>query len=165
MDDKKSEIDEDRNITDLSKEVEELKFILEKTIKENFRLRRKLNELEYDLRLYKDSYAKYNSIINRLNEIKEISNILPKISKTEKNDLLWYDEERIYINKNHFVENIIEDNFAVSKSEKLKLFKIMSILESTEPFGFTKKVNINGKTKRMIVLNRYIIDEYLKWVR
>ena len=55
---------------------------------------------------------------------------------------------------------LLDEEMRTSKTRILEFLRLMSVIES-EGDRFTKKVSINGKYKRMIILNRDIMREYI----
>ncbi|XZH90665.1 hypothetical protein ACSXEW_16585 (plasmid) [Clostridium perfringens] len=147
-----------------------------KEIKIN-KLNEKLNEFKRALSLRDDEIKSLKSELNiaedKLNRFKEFRNMiwimaeLKKFknnflvySKLTKNEIMFHDKDKIYINKKFLEDNFFNSYQNMSFKDKLYLLKLLSLIEVSEENRFTKKVFVNGKYKRMIVFDMHILDFY-----
>ena len=93
-------------------------------------------------------------------QMKKLEDNLPRISKKERNEILWHDFNKIYIARKKLDDFLLDEQINTSKTRILEFLRLMNVIES-EGDRFTKKVSINGKYKRMIILNREVMREYI----
>lgn len=154
---KEIELKEKENkIKYLSDYLEELKRAL--TLKEE-----KINSLESELSVSKDKLNKFKdfrNIIWIMDEVKIFKNNFLNFSNTTKNEFIFHDKDKIYINKKILEEKFFNTYQNMLFKDKLHLLKLLNLIEVSEENRFTKKVFVNGKYKRMIVFDRHILDFY-----
>ncbi|EHK2404993.1 MAG: hypothetical protein E6323_13480 [Clostridium perfringens] len=154
---KEIELKEKENeIKYLSDSLEELKRAL--TLKED-----KIKSLEGELSISKNKLNKFKdfrNIIWIMTEIKVFKNNFLKYSKLIKNEIIFHDKDKIYINKKFLDDNFFNSYQNMLFKDKLHLLKLLNLIEVSEENRFTKKVFVNGKYKRMIVFDRHILDFY-----
>lgn len=93
-------------------------------------------------------------------QMKYLEENIIKISKKERNENVWHDNNKIYISRKILDSFLFDEEMNTSKTKILEFLRLMSVIES-EGDRFTKKVFINGKYKRMIILNRHIMKKYI----
>ncbi|HAT4344067.1 TPA: hypothetical protein I9085_003062 [Clostridium perfringens] len=106
---------------------------------------------------------KFNEFLNLImimNEIKKFKDSFLSHSKITKNETMFHDKDKIYINKKFLEENFFKTYQNMIFKDKLHLLKLLNLIELSEKSRFTKKVFVNGKYKRMIVFDRHILDFY-----
>jgi hypothetical protein len=103
---------------------------------------------------------KFRFICCMVIQMKKFEEKLPRISKKERNEILWHDSNKIYISREKLNDFIDDEQIGESKSTILEYLRLMNVVES-EGDRFTKKVSINGKYKRMVILNREVMRKYL----
>lgn len=103
---------------------------------------------------------KFKFIAFMVIQMKHLEENLPRISKKERNEVLWHNFNKIYIARKKLNDFLLDEEMRTSKTRILEFLRLMSVIES-EGDRFTKKVSINGKYKRMIILNRDIMREYI----
>ena len=154
---KEIELKEKENeIKYLSDSLEELKRAL--TLKED-----KIKSLEGELSISKNKLNKFKdfrNIIWIMTEIKVFKNNFLKYSKLIKNEIIFHDKDKIYINKKFLDDNFFNSYQNMLFKDKLHLLKLLNLIEVSEENRFTKKVFVNGKYKRLIVFDRHILDFY-----
>ena len=154
---KEIELKEKENeIKYLSDSLEELKRAL--TLKED-----KIKSLEGELSISKkklNKFKDFRNIIWIMTEIKVFKNNFLKYSKLIKNEIIFHDKDKIYINKKFLDDNFFNSYQNMLFKDKLHLLKLLNLIEVSEENRFTKKVFVNGKYKRMIVFDRHILDFY-----
>lgn len=136
-----------------------------------------INNLENDIESLKVELNQKNKLINELSEkieqgkkfrfircmivqMKRFEERIPRVSKKERNEILWHDASKIYISREKLNDFIDDEQIGESKSTILEYLRLMNVVES-EGDRFTKKVSINGKYKRMVILNREVMRKYL----
>lgn len=107
-----------------------------------------------------ENREKFRFICSMVIQMKKIEEKIPRISKKERNEILWHDASKIYISREKLNDFIDDEQIGESKSMILEYLRLMNVVES-EGDRFTKKVSINGKYKRMVILNREVIRKYL----
>lgn len=107
-----------------------------------------------------ENREKFRFICSMVIQMKKIEEKIPRISKKERNEILWHDASKIYISREKLNDFIDDEQIGESKSTILEYLRLMNVVES-EGDRFTKKVSINGKYKRMVILNREVIRKYL----
>ncbi|XZM28718.1 hypothetical protein ACSXAF_15315 (plasmid) [Clostridium perfringens] len=154
---KENELKEkDNKIEYLSVAIEEFKRAVDlkddeiKTLKGNIEsLSKKLNR-----------FNEFLNLIRIMDEIKKFKDSFLRHSKTTKNETMFHDKDKIYINKKFLEDNFFDTYQNMLFKDKLHLLRLLSLIEISEENRFTKKVFVNGKYKRMIVFDRHILDFY-----
>ncbi|MBO3366390.1 hypothetical protein JJB73_15910 [Clostridium perfringens] len=154
---KENELKEkDDKIEYLSKSIEELKKVINLKNDEIKSLKSKLNIVEDKL----NRFNEFLNLVKIVDEIKIFKNNFLNFSKITKNEIMFHDKDKIYINKK-FLEDIFFKTYEnMLFKDKLHLLKLLNLIEVSEENRFTKKVFVNGKYKRMIIFNRHILDFY-----
>lgn len=137
------------NIEILKKDNEKLKINLNQKNKT-------INELQEEL----EFKEKFRFIACMVEQMKIFERRIPRISKNERNEILWHDNNKIYVSREKLNDFIYDKEIRESKSKILEYLRLMNVVES-EGDRFTKKVSINGKYKRMVILNREVMRKYL----
>ena len=154
---KENELKEkDDKIEYLSGVIEELKRAMD--LKDD-----EIKSLESELSIAKDKIYRFKEFINIIwimAEVKIFKNNFLNYSKTTKNEFMFHDQDKIYINKKFLEENFFKTYQNMFFKDKLHLLKLLNLIEVSEENRFTKKVFVNGKYKRMIVFDRHILDFY-----
>lgn len=154
---KENELKEkDNKIEYLNGAIEEFKRVINlkddeiKTLKDNIEsLSKKLNR-----------FNEFLNLIKIIDEIKRFKNSFLSYSKITKNETIFHDKDKIYMNKKYLEKNFFNTYQNILFKDKLHLLKLLNLIEVSEENRFTKKVFVNGKYKRMIVFNRHILDFY-----
>ncbi|EPB8177299.1 hypothetical protein H8J86_16205 [Clostridium perfringens] len=154
---KENELKEkDNKIEYLSDALEEFKRVIGlkddeiRTLKGNIEsLSKKLNK-----------FNEFLDFIKIIDEVKRFKDSFLSYSKITKNETIFHDKDKIYINKKFLEENFFKTYQNMLFKDKLHLLKLLNLIDVSEGNRFTKKVFVNGKYKRMIVFNRYILDFY-----
>ena len=95
-----------------------------------------------------------------MDEIKKFKDNFLSHSKITKNEIIFHDKDKIYIDKKYLAKNFFNTYQNMLFKDKLHLLKLLNLIEVSEENRFTKKVFVNGKYKRMIVFDRHILDFY-----
>ncbi|MCJ8342652.1 MAG: hypothetical protein MJH09_07370 [Cetobacterium sp.] len=154
---KENELKEkDNKIEYLNGAIEELKRTIDlkddeiKTLKSNIEsLSNKLNRLN-----------EFLNFVKIVDEIKRFKNSFLSHSKITKNETMFHDKDKIYIDKKYLAKNFFNTYQNMLFKDKLYLLKLLNLIEVSEENRFTKKIFVNGKYKRMIVFDRHILDFY-----
>lgn len=154
---KENELKEkDNKIEYLNGAIEEFKRVINlkddeiKTLKDNIEsLSKKLNR-----------FNEFLNLIKIIDEIKRFKNSFLSYSKITKNETMFHDKDKIYMNKKYLEKNFFNTYQNILFKDKLHLLKLLNLIEVSEENRFTKKVFVNGKYKRMIVFDRHILDFY-----
>lgn len=149
---KKKEIE----INELNEKLNEFKRALSLRDDEIKSLKSELNIAEDKLNRFKE----FRNMIWIMAELKKFKNNFLVYSKLTKNEIMFHDKDKIYINKKFLEDNFFNSYQNMSFKDKLYLLKLLSLIEVSEENRFTKKVFVNGKYKRMIVFDRHILDFY-----
>ncbi|MDK0981350.1 MAG: hypothetical protein E7B46_17330 [Clostridium perfringens] len=154
---KENELKEkDNKIEYLNKAIEELKRVINLKNDEIKSLKSKLNVVE-------DKLNRFNEFLNlfmMMDEIKKFKESFLSYSKIIKNETMFHDKDKIYINKKFLEDNFFKIYQNMLFKDNLHLLKLLNLIEVSEENRFTKKVFLNGKYKRMIVFDRHILDFY-----
>lgn len=142
-----------------SKEIEKLNMELMSRKEIILSFQEKIEKLEEEIN-WRD---KYRFFIFMLMVINKLETKIPKNSKKERNEILWHDIDKIYISREKLKEYLNNLPVFITENEILEFLRLFNILDS-EGDRFTKKVSINGKYKRMIILNRNVMRDYLNKV-
>ena len=154
---KENELKEkDDKIEYLSKSIEELKKVINLKNDEIKSLKSKLNIVEDKL----NRFNEFLNLVKIVDEIKIFKNNFLIFSKITKNEIMFHDKDKIYINKKFLEDNFFKTYENMLFKDKLHLLKLLNLIEVSEENRFTKKVFVNGKYKRMIIFNRHILDFY-----
>lgn len=154
---KENELKEkDDKIEYLSKSIEELKKVINLKNDEIKSLKSKLNIVEDKL----NRFNEFLNLVKIVDEIKMFKNNFLNFSKITKNEIMFHDKDKIYINKKFLEDNFFKTYENMLFKDKLHLLKLLNLIEVSEENRFTKKVFVNGKYKRMIIFNRHILDFY-----
>ena len=154
---KENELKEkDDKIEYLSKSIEELKKVINLKNDEIKSLKSKLNIVEDKLNIFNE----FLNLVKIVDEIKIFKNNFLNFSKITKNEIMFHDKDKIYINKKFLEDNFFKTYENMLFKDKLHLLKLLNLIEVSEENRFTKKVFVNGKYKRMIIFNRHILDFY-----
>lgn len=161
----KSEIykKKENELKEKDSKIEYLEFSLEE-------LKRALGLKKDEIKVLKDNI---NILSKRIHEFNEFSNFIKIIdevknfkenflshSKITKNEIMFHDKDKIYINKEYLTNNFFNIYQNMLFKDKLYLLKTLSLILVSEDNRFTKKVFVSGKYKRMIVFDRHILDFY-----
>lgn len=149
---KKKEI----KINELNEKLNEFKRALSLRDDEIKSLKSELNIAEDKLNRFKE----FRNMIWIMAELKKFKNNFLVYSKLTKNEIMFHDKDKIYINKKFLEDNFFNSYQNMSFKDELHLLKLLSLIEISEENRFTKKVFVNGKYKRMIVFDRHILDFY-----
>ncbi|XZJ77603.1 hypothetical protein ACSXC9_16345 (plasmid) [Clostridium perfringens] len=149
---KKKEI----KINKLNEKLNEFKRALSLRDDEIKSLKSELNIVEDKLTRFKE----FRNMIWIMAELKKFKNNFLVYSKLTKNEIMFHDKDKIYINKKFLEDNFFNSYQNMSFKDKLYLLKLLSLIEVSKENRFTKKVFVNGKYKRMIVFDRHILDFY-----
>ncbi len=149
---KKKEIE----INELNEKLNEFKGALSLRDDEIKSLKSELNIAEDKLNRFKE----FRNMIWIMAELKKFKNNFLVYSKLTKNEIMFHDKDKIYINKKFLEDNFFNSYQNMSFKDKLYLLKLLNLIEVSEENRFTKKVFVNGKYKRMIVFDRHILDFY-----
>ena len=106
---------------------------------------------------------KFNDFLNLMgimNEIKRFKDSFLSDSKISKNETMFHDKDKIYIDKKYLAKYFFNIYQNMLFKDKLHLLKLLNLIEVSEENRFTKKIFVNGKYKRMIVFDRHILDFY-----
>ncbi len=149
-------IKKEKEIKELKNDIENYKRALNKKLED-------IQELKDELKNEKDnleSIRKFSVIIKIFDELKKFNNKFISHSKLTRNNTIFHDKDKIYINKKYLEDNFFNVYPIMEFKEKLYLLKSFSLIEVSEENRYTKKVFIDGKYKRMIVFNRDILKYY-----
>ena len=154
---KESELKEkDNKIGYLNGAIEELKRAIDlkddeiKTLKGNIEsLSNKLNR-----------FNEFLNLVKIMDEVKRFKDNFLSHSKITKNEIMFHDKDKIYIDKKYLAKNYFNTYQNMLFKDKLNLLKLLNLIEVSEENRFTKKIFVNGKYKRMIVFDRHISDFY-----
>ncbi|WP_279177077.1 hypothetical protein [Campylobacter insulaenigrae] len=123
-----------------------------------------------EIKILKGNIESLSKKLNRFNEFLNLIMIMDEIkrfkdsflshSKITKNETMFHDKDKIYIDKKYLAKNFFNTYQNMLFKDKLHLLKLLNLIEVSEENRFTKKVFLNGKYKRMIVFDRYILDFY-----
>lgn len=144
-------------------EIERLKNNIEILKKDNEKLKINLNQKNKTINELQEKLEfkeKFRFIACMVEQMKVFERRIPRISKKERNEILWHDSNKIYISREKLNDFIYDKEIRESKSTILEYLRLMNVVES-EGDRFTKKVSINGKYKRMVILNREVMRKYL----
>lgn len=103
-------------------------------------------------------FNEFLSLIRVMDEIKKFKDNFLSHSKITKNEIMFHDKDKIYIDKKYLAKNFFNTYQNMLFKDKLHLLKLLTLIEVLEENRFTKKVFVNGKYKRMIVFARHILD-------
>ncbi len=133
-------------------------------------LKRAMNLKDDEIKSLKNNIKSLSSKLNKFNEFLNLMRIMDEIkrfkdsflshSKTTKNETMFHDKDKIYIDKKYLAKNFFNAYENMFFKNKLHLLKLLNLIEVSEENRFTKKVFVNGKYKRMIIFNRHILDFY-----
>ncbi len=133
-------------------------------------LKRTMNLKDDEIKSLKISIESLSNKLNRFNEFLNLMRIMDEIkrfkdsflshSKITKNETMFHDKDKIYMDKKYLAKNFFNTYQNMLFKDKLHLLKLLNLIEVSEENRFTKKVFVNGKYKRMIVFNRHILDFY-----
>ncbi|XZH90659.1 hypothetical protein ACSXEW_16755 (plasmid) [Clostridium perfringens] len=143
-------------INELNEKLNEFKRALSLRDDEIKSLKSELNIVEDKLTRFKE----FRNMIWIMAELKKFKNNFLVYSKLTKNEIMFHDKDKIYINKKFLEDNFFNSYQNMSFKDKLYLLKLLSLIEVSKENRFTKKVFVNGKYKRMIVFDRHILDFY-----
>ncbi|HAT4309607.1 TPA: hypothetical protein I9080_003477 [Clostridium perfringens] len=107
-----------------------------------------------------NKFNEFLNFIKIMDEVKRFKYSFLNYSKITKNEIMFHDENKIYINKKFLEDNFFKAYKNMLFKDKLHLLKLLNLIEVSEENRFTKKIFVNGKYKRMIVFNRHILDFY-----
>lgn len=105
-------------------------------------------------------FNEFLNFIMIMDEIKRFKDSFLSYSKITKNETMFHNKDKIYTNKKFLEDNFFKIYQNMLFKDKLHLLKLLNLIEVSEENRFTKRVFVNGKYKRMIVFNRYILDFY-----
>ncbi|PWW83598.1 hypothetical protein, partial [Clostridium perfringens] len=105
-------------------------------------------------------FNEFLNLISIMDEIKRFKDSFLSHSKITKNEIMFHDKDKIYIDKKYLAKNFFNTYQNMLFKDKLHLLKLLNLIEVSEENRFTKKVFVNGKYKRTIVFDRHILDFY-----
>ena len=149
-------IEKEKEIEELKKNIENCKRALNKKSKDIQELKNELEDEKNNL----ESIRKFSVIIKIFDELKKFNNKFISHSKLTRNNIMFHDKDRIYINKKYLENNFFNVYPIMDFKEKLHLLKLLTVIEVSEENRYTRKVFVEGKYKRMIVFNRDILKYY-----
>lgn len=161
----KSEIykNKENELKEKNNKIEYLNNILEE-------FKRALNSKDNEIENLKGNIKILSKKLNRFNEFLNLIRVMDEIkkfkdnflshSKITKNEIIFHDKDKIYIDKKYLAKNFFNTYQNMLFKDKLHLLKLLNLIEVSEENRFTKKVFVNGKYKRMIVFDRHILDFY-----
>lgn len=133
-------------------------------------LKRTMNLKDDEIKNLKSNIESLSNKLNRFNEFLNLVKIMDELkrfkddflshSKITKNEIMFHDKDKIYIDKKYLAKNFFNIYQNMLFKDKLHLLKLLSLIEVSEENRLTKKVFVNGKYKRMIVFDRHILDFY-----
>lgn len=154
---KESELKEkDNKIEYLNGAIEELKRAMDLKDDEIKNLKSNIESLSNKL----NRFNEFLNLIKIIDELKRFKDNFLRHSKTTKNETIFHDKDKIYIDKKYLANNFFNTYQNMLFKDKLYLLKLLNLIEVSEENRFTKKVFVNGKYKRMIVFDRHILDFY-----
>lgn len=161
----KSEIykNKENELIEKEKEIKELKSDIENYKRELNKKSEDIQELKNELENEKnnlESIRKFSVIIKIFDELKKFNNKFISHSKLTRNNIMFHDKDKIYINKKYLEDNFFNVYPIMDLKEKLYLLKSLNLIEVSEENRYTRKIFIEGKYKRMIVFNRDILKYY-----
>ena len=133
-------------------------------------LKRTMNLKDDEIKNLKSNIESLSNKLNRFNEFLNLIKMIDELkrfkdnflshSKITKNETMFHDKDKIYIDKKYLAKNFFNTYQNMLFKDKLHLLKLLNLIEVSEENRFTKKVFVNGKYKRMIVFDRHILDFY-----
>ncbi len=133
-------------------------------------LKRTMNLKDDEIKNLKSNIESLSNKLNRFNEFLNLVKIMDEVkrfkdnflshSKITKNEIMFHDKDKIYIDKKYLARNFFNIYQNMLFKDKLHLLKLLNLIEVSEENRFTKKIFVNGKYKRMIVFDRHILDFY-----
>ncbi|EGT0001098.1 hypothetical protein I9Y31_003444 [Clostridium perfringens] len=154
---KENELKEKENkIEDLNGAIEELKRAMNLKDDEIKNLKGTIESLSNKL----NRFNEFLNFVKVIDEIKRFKDSFLSHSKITKNEIMFHDKDKIYIDKKYLAKNFFNTYQNMLFKDKLHLLKLLNLIEVSEENRFTKKVFVNGKYKRMIVFDRHILDFY-----
>ncbi len=105
-------------------------------------------------------FDEFLNLVKIMDEVKRFKDSFLSHSKITKNEIMFHDKNKIYIDKKYLAKNFFNIYQNMLFKDKLHLLKLLNFIEISEENRFIKKVFLNGKYKRMIVFNRHILDFY-----
>lgn len=122
-----------------------------------------IKTLKLDIESLSKKLNRFNNFLNLImvmDEIKRFKDNFLIHSKLTKNETMFHDKDKIYINKKFLEESFFNTYQNMLFKDKLHLLKLLNLIEVSEENRFTKKVFVNRKYKRMIVFDRHILGFY-----
>ncbi|MGU8593519.1 hypothetical protein ACV3R4_15310 [Clostridium perfringens] len=133
-------------------------------------LKRTMNLKDDEIKNLKSNIESLSNKLNRFNEFLNLIKMIDELkrfkdnflshSKITKNETMFHDKDKIYIDKKYLAKNFFNTYQNMLFKDKLHLLKLLNLIEVSEENRFTKKIFVNGKYKRMIVFDRHILDFY-----
>ena len=133
-------------------------------------LKRTMNLKDDEIKNLKSNIESLSNKLNRSNEFLNLIKMIDELkrfkdnflshSKITKNETMFHDKDKIYIDKKYLAKNFFNTYQNMLFKDKLHLLKLLNLIEVSEENRFTKKIFVNGKYKRMIVFDRHILDFY-----
>ncbi len=130
--------------------------------------KRAMNLKDDEIKTLKSNIESLSNKLNRFNEFLNLVKIMDEVkrfkdsflshSKITKNEIMFHDKDKIYIEKKYLARNFFNIYQNMLFKDKLHLLKLLNLIEVSEENRFTKKIFVNGKYKRMIVFDRHILD-------
>ena len=130
--------------------------------------KRAMNLKDDEIKTLKSNIESLSNKLNRFNEFLNLVKIMDEVkrfkdsflshSKITKNEIMFHDKDKIYIDKKYLARNFFNIYQYMLFIDKLHLLKLLNLIEVSEENRFTKKIFVNGKYKRMIVFDRHILD-------
>ncbi|EGT3601861.1 hypothetical protein ACOT7R_17950 [Clostridium perfringens] len=130
--------------------------------------KRAMNLKDDEIKTLKSNIESLSNKLNRFNEFLNLVKIMDEVkrfkdsflshSKITKNEIMFHDKDKIYIDKKYLARNFFNIYQNMLFKDKLHLLKLLNLIEVSEENRFTKKIFVNGKYKRMIVFDRHILD-------
>lgn len=105
-------------------------------------------------------FNEFLNFIRIIDELKRFKDNFLSHSKIIKNEIMFHDKDKIYIDKKYLAKNFFNTYQNMLFKDKLHLLKLLNLIEVSEENRFTKKIFVNGKYKRMIVFDGHILDFY-----
>ena len=148
--------DKDNKLEYLNRAIEELKRAMDLKDNEIKALKNNIESLSNKL----NRFNEFLNLVRIMDEIKRFKDNFFSHSKITKNEIMFHDKDKIYIDKKYLVKNFFNIYQNMLFKDKLHLLKLLNLIEVSEENKFTKKILVNRKYKRMIVFDRHILDFY-----
>lgn len=161
----KSEIykNKENELKEKDNEIKYLNYVLEESKRALSLKDNEIKTLKSNLTITEDKLNKFKEFKNMIwimAELKIFKNNFLSHSKLTKNETMFHDKDKIYINKKFLEDNFFNSYQNMLFKDKLHLLKLLNLIDVSEENRFTKKIFVNGKYKRMIVFDRHVLDFY-----